>query len=572
MVRKHWIAAASCCAAVTLMVLAEGTQSAEVGGPNPKAASEISGRELFQRQWLPNDPRSHGGDGLGPVFNDTSCVACHNQGGPGGAGAASQNVDIVSVFLSPGQFQMHAPQVSAPEQFFRALMGLPAVPRPQNADKQREMLVKSLETELKAIHPGFLNAQSLVVHKYSVDDAYAPWRQRLIAANQFHQGIFMNQMATPAMSSDAFFVSPDLAVPQEAIELPATPDELIPEGGQIFTSPASPFSEFAPVESSGRRLELIMQIQNRTINSNSTFFHGRFAVSTSQRNTTSLFGAGLLDSIPDAVLIAQAEQKHEGFPEISGRVCRLKDDKLGRFGWKAQTASLEDFALTACAVELGLNVPGHQQAGLAYNADYKPPALDMTQAECDALVAFLKDLPKPVQDVPSEPKVAAYLHEGKALFNKVGCATCHAENLGEVAGLYSDLLLHDMGETLQDNGNYGVFVPDSPGGDQEPIIEQLVKASEQQPHAFAVAEDSKQKDVVLGAKRNEWRTPPLWGVRDSAPYLHDGRAQSLEEAIAVHDGEAARSSNMFFQLTPAERLKVIMFLQSLTAPPHVAAK
>ncbi len=56
------------------------------------------GKELFQREWIPNDPRSHGGDGLGPVFNDSSCVACHNLGGPGGGGAASKNVDIITAF------------------------------------------------------------------------------------------------------------------------------------------------------------------------------------------------------------------------------------------------------------------------------------------------------------------------------------------------------------------------------------------------------------------------------------------------------------------------------------------
>ncbi|HTI52008.1 MAG TPA: di-heme oxidoredictase family protein, partial [Planctomycetaceae bacterium] len=59
----------------------------EAGAKKGKASSDaagISGRELFLREWIANDPRSHGGDGLGPVFNDTSCVSCHNQGGVGG--------------------------------------------------------------------------------------------------------------------------------------------------------------------------------------------------------------------------------------------------------------------------------------------------------------------------------------------------------------------------------------------------------------------------------------------------------------------------------------------------------
>src|SRR5262245_48656162 len=66
----------------------EATQGAAVTKPD--------GKELFAREWISRDPRSHGGDGLGPVFNDTSCVACHNQGGAGGGGPASKNVQILT--------------------------------------------------------------------------------------------------------------------------------------------------------------------------------------------------------------------------------------------------------------------------------------------------------------------------------------------------------------------------------------------------------------------------------------------------------------------------------------------
>ncbi len=73
----------------------------EPAGQTKPTTEELSlGREIFLREWLPNDPRSHGGDGLGPVFNDTSCVACHNMGGAGGGGPASKNVDIVTA--APG--------------------------------------------------------------------------------------------------------------------------------------------------------------------------------------------------------------------------------------------------------------------------------------------------------------------------------------------------------------------------------------------------------------------------------------------------------------------------------------
>ena len=68
------------------------------------------------------------------------------------------------------------------------------------------------------------------------------------------------------------------------------------------------------------------------------------------------------------------------------------------------------------------------------------------------------------------------------------------------------------------------------------------------------------------AGRLEWRTPPLWGFRDSAPYLHDGRARTLDQAISFHGGEATWIAQGYFQLTAKERRQLEAFLKSLTAP------
>ena len=70
-----------------------------------------------------------------------------------------------------------------------------------------------------------------------------------------------------------------------------------------------------------------------------------------------------------------------------------------------------------------------------------------------------------------------------------------------------------------------------------------------------------------GARSQEWRTPPLWGFRDSGPYLHDGRAETLEEAVAMHGGQGQESARQFFELKLRERLQVQTFLNSLVAPP-----
>ena len=72
--------------------------------------------------------------------------------------------------------------------------------------------------------------------------------------------------------------------------------------------------------------------------------------------------------------------------------------------------------------------------------------------------------------------------------------------------------------------------------------------------------------IPLEVRQREWRTPPLWGVADSAPYMHDGRAKTLTEAIAFHDGEAEFSKKGFLKLSTEERKALLTFLGTLRAP------
>ena len=89
----------------------------------------------------------------------------------------------------------------------------------------------------------------------------------------------------------------------------------------------------------------------------------------------------------------------------------------------------------------------------------------MTEAECDALVAYVRALPAPVVVDPYGPQGTRDMREGRRLFAEVGCASCHTPTLGDVKGIYSDLLLHDMGQSLSDSGSYyGIDGPESPGG------------------------------------------------------------------------------------------------------------
>jgi CxxC motif-containing protein (DUF1111 family) len=147
-----------------------------------------------------------------------------------------------------------------------------------------------------------------------------------------------------------------------------------------------------------------------------------------------------------------------------------------------------------------------------------------------AVVNYLRLLAPPA---PGRDNIA-----GQNAFHTIGCASCHVPELrtalsssptlrNRSVGLYSDLLLHDMGDGLADH---------RPDGQ---------------------------------ASGREWRTAPLWGLRlirqflnGEAFLLHDGRARSIEEAILLHGGEAQRSRDLFNALNAADRAALLDFVGS----------
>jgi RNA polymerase sigma factor (sigma-70 family) len=409
---------------------------------------QARGAALFAKEWMPDDPRSHGGDGLGPVYNDTSCVACHSLGAPGGAGPENKNAVLIAAI----------PNGCGPS------------------------------SSLDEILPGLRGSRSVLLHRYSTDPGYPAWRSRLLDPQREGQA-----KATANRGEDPV-----------ASRIRTLRERTSPDRRMRDRSPNS-----APVN--GFNLTLV------------------------ERNTPALFGAGKMDQIPSEVLAAVAASQPR---QVRGRVGRTREGRIGRFGWKAQIPNLHEFVRIACANELGLEVPGHPQAASPLAPGSKAKGLDLGESECDALVAYIRALPAPVVVDPNGPQGSRDLRDGRRLFAEVGCATCHVPTLGDVKGIYSDLLLHDMGQTLSDPaGSYGLDGP----------------------------------NTAKGPSPREWRTPPLWGYRDSAPYLHDGRAQGLEEAVALHDGQARASAREFFSRSWHERNQIEAFLKSLVAPSSAAA-
>jgi len=268
-------------------------------------------------------------------------------------------------------------------------------------------------------------------------------------------------------------------------------------------------------------------------------------VMTSLRASPPIIGVGLLDLVPEEVLLEYADPDDKNGDGIAGRPNRiahaeLKRAVIGRFGWKANspdlrtqiaTALLEDMGLTSVVFPQSACTPAQPECLQA--ASGGDP--EVTEAMLDDLAFFLTWLAPPAHRNLKDPE----RRRGEALFRSIGCAACHRETLttGENARYpalsriefhpYTDLLLHDLGAGLAD----GRPDHDATGGD--------------------------------------WRTPPLWGLglaqaaNPEARFLHDGRARTLTEAILWHGGEAQRSRDRFRAMNAPDRAALLRFLESL---------
>lgn len=241
------------------------------------------------------------------------------------------------------------------------------------------------------------------------------------------------------------------------------------------------------------------------------------------RQPPTLFGAGLIDQIPDATILAHADPTDADGDGIRGRANVLGDGRLGRFGWKADVPSVAEFSRDAMSNEMGVTVAA--QPGLTFgfaldNDGVTDPELDA--AALDDLTFFMASLAPPPR-TSTDPSAEA---AGAQLFTSVGCARCHTPSMKTASGvdvaLYSDLLIHDVAPATQHGG------------------------------------------IAAGSVgMRELRTPPLWGLATSAPYLHDGAAATPRAAIEAHHGEADAVRAAFLALPPADQAALVAFLRSL---------
>ncbi|MGD8278573.1 MAG: di-heme oxidoredictase family protein [Gemmatimonadota bacterium] len=248
-----------------------------------------------------------------------------------------------------------------------------------------------------------------------------------------------------------------------------------------------------------------------------------------------LFGTGLIDAIPAPEILARVDSADADGDGISGRAGHTADGRFGRFGRRGEFASLRDFVAGALLLEMGLTTAEHpveeRRNGEPNPAGWDPATDPEISADSlDLLVDFVRFLAVPAMPAGS-PAFEDTLRAGRRAFDRAGCNACHTPTMTTGPGpdpaldrktvaLYSDLLLHDLGPAL--NSICG-----------------------------------------LGAGPSEFRTAPLMGLRLRQPFLHDGRAASLEEAIAAHGGEAEPSRTRFDGLDPAARQALLRLLRAL---------
>ena len=271
----------------------------------------------------------------------------------------------------------------------------------------------------------------------------------------------------------------------------------------------------------------------------------------SPRLAPPMIGLGLLEAVEEAAILALADPEDRDGDGVSGRPNRVwspitGEASLGRFGWKAGSATVDEQSQAAFIHDLGLSVPLYprgwgdcteRQSACRAAPDGNSPQFENLEAPrqvSDLVAHYARHLAVPARRDVDDPQVLA----GERLFHDSGCAACHTPSLttrgdadlalaAQTIHPYSDLLLHDMGEGLADGRPEGA------------------------------------------ANGREWRTAPLWGigltqvVNPDASFLHDGRARTLLEAILWHGGEAQAARDAVVGMSRAQRRALLRFLESL---------
>jgi cytochrome c peroxidase len=269
------------------------------------------------------------------------------------------------------------------------------------------------------------------------------------------------------------------------------------------------------------------------------------------RIPTPVFGSGLMEMVKDSTLVNNVNSNSSAKQQlgISGRLNRNGNDgTVSRFGWKAQNQSLLIFSSEAYNVEMGITNEGFQSerdedANCQFASVPNDTQLFDTKARFPELITAIEnfanfqrflDQPNPVTSFQGASSDS--IRRGKDVFSAIGCALCHTPKLttsdvatvaalkNKDANLFSDIALHNMGRGLEDGVAQG------------------------------------------GARGNEFRTSPLWGLGQRIFFLHDGRTKDLRQAIREHESDGSEANAVigrFRMLGDQDEQHLLNFLRSL---------
>lgn len=266
------------------------------------------------------------------------------------------------------------------------------------------------------------------------------------------------------------------------------------------------------------------------------------AILLSPRLAPPVFGLGLLEAIPESEILMHQDIEDINQDGISGKANYVYDfvsgtTQIGRFGWKANTATILEQCAGAYLGDMGITsylFPQETGFGQTNGSDGLGDDPEITEDILNQVAFYCQTLAVPApRDLEDES-----VRRGSLIFEDLQCASCHVPSMTTSSNTisaisdqtifpYSDMLLHDMGEGLSDN----------------------------------------RPDFL--ANGNEWKTRPLWGigltqvVNGHTDFLHDGRAKNITEAILWHGGEAENAKNMFKNLPTDQREDLLNFVNSL---------
>lgn len=333
------------------------------------------------------------------------------------------------------------------------------------------------------------------------------------------------------------------------------------------------------------------------------------------RLVTSALGDGYVEAISDETLLKIRKQQCKGsHGKICGQAVKVPvpesegQNRIGRFGWKDQHASLLAFAADAYLNEMGITstlqkdevtttcnppitttVPNNDPTKITEPNSLPDPNENLE--DIDHFASFMRSLKAPARD--ESMSASSDVKRGQDLFTKIGCATCHVETIvtgkspaaAGGAGLrpealenrtihpFSDFLLHDIGTgdgiavaLVEHFGRHLLerrMREETSAEANEPSAKTEEECSES--YQTAVAEGEKHPKLLRDTlcARNKIRTAPLWGVRLRSRLMHDGNSVEFDDAIRRHRGEAAHVTDRFLKLKAADQKALLAFLQSL---------